>query len=76
MSDAGSITVDDGGRMKFTAGSGNVKALRVDPAQKDRIVEAFVALASAKPVAPQQRFRPPSNAAAADTKAGEKKPEK
>ena len=49
--------------MKFTAGGGNVKALRVDPAQKDKIVETFVELASAKPVAPPQRFRPPSKAA-------------
>ena len=64
LSDAGSIAVEDDGRMKFTPGNGTVKALKVDPAQKSKIIERFVELASAKPVAPPQRLRPPS-----DTKA-------
>ena len=57
----GALTVGDDGAMQFRAGAGKVKALRVDASKKDAIVEAFVAAASAKPVAPQQR-RPASNA--------------
>jgi hypothetical protein len=68
LSDAGSITVSDDGRMRFSAGSGGVRALIADPAQKQTILQTFVELASAKPPAPQQRFRPPAAAAAADTK--------
>lgn len=60
LSEPGGIAAGDDGRMRFTAGVGKVKALTVDPAKKEKIVQAFVELASAKIPAPQQRFRPPS----------------
>jgi hypothetical protein len=66
LSEAGAVTVAEDGRMKFTTGVGKVRSLLVDPAQKDKVVQAFVEIAGAKPPAPQQRFRPP---AAADGKA-------
>ena len=59
VSEPGGIALGDDGRMRFTAGLGKVKALTVDPAQKEKIVQAFVDVASAKIPAPQQRFRPP-----------------
>ncbi len=55
--------------MKFTAGgAGKVRSLTVDAAKKADAIAAFVAIASAKPVQPQQRFRG-TNANAADGKA-------
>jgi hypothetical protein len=66
LSDAGGIAVGDDGRMKFVA-AGKVRSLILDPAQKEKILQTFVEVSSAKPPAPQQRFRPP--AAAADGKA-------
>jgi purine nucleosidase len=68
LSEAGTVSVGDDGRMKFSAGSGNIRSLTVDPAKRDQIVAAFVAIASAKPPEPQQRFRRPTDAAAADAK--------
>lgn len=68
LSDAGTVSVADDGSMKFTAGGGNVRSLIVDSSNKSQIVQAFVDVASAKPVAPQQRFRP-TNAKANDTTA-------
>ena len=60
LSDPGEISVGADGRMKFAAQSGGrARALGIDPAQRDKIMEAFTTMASAKPVAPQQRFRPP-----------------
>jgi hypothetical protein len=70
LSDAGGITVGDDGQMKF-AGTGKVRSLIIDPARKDAVLQTFVAMASAKPVAPQQRFRPP----AADAKADPARPD-
>jgi inosine-uridine nucleoside N-ribohydrolase len=59
LSDPGRITVDDQGRTSFTASEkGNRQYLIVDPAQKDKIILAYIELASAKPEAPR-RFRPP-----------------
>jgi len=52
------------------SGSGNPRQLVLDPAQKDRIIQAYVALASAKPV-PHKSKHP-----ADDEKKGEKKDEK
>jgi hypothetical protein len=69
LSDAGAIMVADDGRMKFVPGTGKVRSLIADPAQKDKVLQTFVELASAKPPAPQQRFRPPAAAAAAAGKA-------
>ena len=56
----------DKGFFKLSDAAGKVRSLIFDPSQKDAIIQAFVSTASAKPVAPQQRFRPP---AAADGKA-------
>jgi hypothetical protein len=60
-SEPGSLTVADDGRLQFSPGAGKVRTLSVDPAQKEKLVAALVEVASAKPVTPQQRFRPPSN---------------
>jgi len=69
LSDAGGIEIGEDGRMKF-AGTGKVRSLIFDPAQKEKIIQTFVELASAKPAVPQQRFKPP----AADVKADPAKP--
>lgn len=58
VSAEGSITVMDDGRTRFSAGQGKHRYLIADGAQKDRIIQAYVALASTHPV-PRQRFRPP-----------------
>ncbi|MDQ1473802.1 MAG: hypothetical protein QOJ99_5282 [Bryobacterales bacterium] len=55
----GTIQVADDGALKFAAGSGNHKALRVDPDKRDKVIQTLVELASAKPVVPPQRVRPP-----------------
>jgi hypothetical protein len=65
LSEPGGITVGDDSGMRFKAGAGKARSLIFDPAQKDKIIEAFVTVAGAKLPAPQQRFRPP----AADSKA-------
>jgi len=41
-------------------GSTNQVSLKLDPAKKDKVLQAFIELASAKPVQPQQRVRPPA----------------
>lgn len=69
LSDAGTISVDDSGRVHFAAGgSGKARKMVVDPAKREKLVQTFVEYASAKPVPPAQRFRPPSPAAAAPAK--------
>jgi len=70
VSEAGTITVQDDGRTTFAAmAGGKHQHLIADPAQKEKILKAYVELTSAKPVMPQ-RFRPP---VAAD-KAADKDP--
>jgi inosine-uridine nucleoside N-ribohydrolase len=70
LSASGTIKVDDQGRTAFTPGEkGNHQYLIADPAQKDKILSAYVELASAKPEV-RRRFRPP---AAQDTPPPEKK---
>jgi len=60
LSDPGTISVLDDGRLRFTpAADGKHKYLIADPAQKDRAIQAYAELASGKPVPRQQRFRPP-----------------
>jgi hypothetical protein len=49
--------VSGDGAMKFIAGSGRVRALTADGSKRQEMVAAFVALVSAKPIQPQQRFR-------------------
>jgi inosine-uridine nucleoside N-ribohydrolase len=60
LSDTGTISVQDDGRTKFTAGpTGKHRYLILDPAQKERILKTFTEIASAKPVPRAPRFRPP-----------------
>jgi inosine-uridine nucleoside N-ribohydrolase len=59
LSEPGTITVLDDGRTKFTPSAGGKhRYLIVDPAQKDKIQQVYVELASAKPVPrmPRRRF--------------------
>ena len=62
LSDFGSLSVDDGGKLKFSAGgAGKVRSLMVDPAKKAKIIETYIEIASARPVPPQvKRPRPPA----------------
>ena len=58
LSGPGTIQVHDDGGTSFTASDqGRHQYLVNEPEQKDRILRAYVELASAKPV-PRQRFRP------------------
>lgn len=58
LSDAGTFSVRDDGRLKFTpSADGKHKYLIADPAQKDRVQQAYAELASTKPV-PRRTFRP------------------
>jgi inosine-uridine nucleoside N-ribohydrolase len=60
LSAPGTIQVDQQGRTSFTASEkGNHRYLIVDPAQKEKILAAYVELASAKPEV-GRRFRPPA----------------
>jgi hypothetical protein len=59
LSESGTITVHDDGRTSFAAGAGKHQFLIADPSKKEKVVQAYVDLTSAKPVFPQ-RFRPPA----------------
>jgi hypothetical protein len=78
VSEPGTISVRDDGKLAFAASAqGKHYLLNTDPAQKDKIVQTYVGLTSAKPVLPQ-RFRPPvadQKAAPADKKPAEVKPD-
>ena len=59
LSDPGTITVRDDGRTVFAPSAlGKHQYLIPDPAQKEKILQTWVELASAKPVPPVRRFRP------------------
>jgi len=59
VSEPGTIAVRDDGKLGFTASAqGRHQTLTLDPAQKEKVLQAYIDLASAKPVFPQ-RFRPP-----------------
>src|SRR5262249_35122640 len=61
LSGPGTITVYDDGRTSFAASEkGKDRYLILDLAQKERILSAYVELASAKPTLPR-RFRPPDD---------------
>jgi hypothetical protein len=60
LSEPGSLAVEDGGKLKFTAGGGKVRSLIVDSGRKDKVIEAYVELASAKPVPPPVRRPKPA----------------
>ena len=57
VSGEGTISVLDDGRTHFAAGAGKHRYVIADPAQKDRVIQAYTELASTHPV-PRQRFRP------------------
>lgn len=60
LSDPGTIGVLEDGRTKFTpSAEGKHRYLVIDPAQKEKIIQTYVEMASAKPTARPQRFRPP-----------------
>jgi hypothetical protein len=59
VSAPGTLTEGDDGRMKFSLGSGKIRSLIVEQAKRGQILQAFVEITSAKPVAPQ-RGRPPA----------------
>ena len=64
LSETGTIGVDDGGQLRFAPGGpGKARKLILDPSKRDKIVPTFVEYASAKPVPPAQRSRPPAPAA-------------
>jgi hypothetical protein len=53
LSETGNIEVLDDGRTRFApSGNGRHRYLRVDPAQRERVIGAFVELARAKPAVP------------------------
>jgi hypothetical protein len=58
LSEPGSLTVSDDGKIGFKPGGGQIRTLRVDPMKKEQIILAFLEVAGAKPPAPQQRTRP------------------
>lgn len=59
LSEPGRIRVADDGRTKFTAtADGNHHYLIFDPAQKEKILQTYTELVSAKPVERTFRFRP------------------
>jgi inosine-uridine nucleoside N-ribohydrolase len=59
LSDPGRISVLGDGRTRFTpAADGKHRYLILDPSQKDRVIKAYMELASAKPVQRQPRVRP------------------
>lgn len=65
LSDPGTMSLSADGKSSFAASAtGKHQYLIFDPAQKDKILTAYVDLASAKPVV-RQRFRPADKAAAA-----------
>lgn len=59
LSPEGSVTVAADGAMRFAPSGGKIRSLAVDPAKAEQAIQAFVALAAAKPIAPPQRFRRP-----------------
>ena len=59
QSDAGTVSIGDDGRTKFTAAAGGKhQYLIADPEQKEKVQQIFVETASTKPVPRAPRFRP------------------
>ena len=58
LSPEGSIQVAESGKLSFKPGQGKMKSLQLDPSQKDKILQTYIELASARPPAPQQRRKP------------------
>lgn len=58
LSEPGTITVLEDGRTKFTPGAGGRhRYLIADPAQREKVIQLYTGLVSAKPVAPAGRGR-------------------
>jgi hypothetical protein len=57
LSATGTITVADDGGMKFSPGSGNVKAIGIVPAKKEALLAALISAATEKPVQPAPEGR-------------------
>jgi hypothetical protein len=58
VSDPGTITFVDGGRLKLAkSAQGQHRQLLYDPAQKERLLKVYTEIASAKPVPRFPRFR-------------------
>lgn len=69
LSEPGTITVSDDGRLKLAPSSGGKhRYLVFDPAQKERILKTYTEVASAKPVPRLPRFRPQQQQQAAPPK--------
>ena len=80
LSEPGTVMVLDDGRTKFTpSAKGLHRYLIADPSQKEKIIKAYIELASAKPVVRQFRFRNQKKEAdpakPAEAKPAEVKPE-
>lgn len=58
VSDPGTISVADDGKIRFTPGAGKHRQLIFDPEQKVKVIQLYTELASAKPVPRAPRFRP------------------
>ncbi len=59
LSDPGPLAVADDGRIRFTpSAEGKHHQLIFDPAQKEKIIQLYTELASAKPAGRPARFRP------------------
>jgi len=64
LSEPGTLSVSSDGKARFTPSpNGLHKQLIADPAQREKVIQAFVELASAKPVVRQFRFRNQKKAA-------------
>ncbi len=77
LSDPGVVSIGEDGRTSFTTSSGGKhRQLSLDPEQKEKVVQAMVELASAKPVI-RLRFRPDAmdDKKADENKADDKKVE-
>jgi hypothetical protein len=71
VSDPGTIAFQDDGRASSTpSAQGKHYTLSLDPEKREKVIQTWVELTSAKPVLPQ-RFRPP----VADDKKEDKKPD-
>jgi len=65
LSDPGTLQVSDEGRLTITPSpEGKHRALRLNPANREKLLQAYVEVASAKPVERQRPNRRPADAAA------------
>jgi hypothetical protein len=57
VSEPGTIAIRDDGKAVFAASAqGKHQTLAIDPAQKEKVLQAYIDLTSAKPVFPQRRL--------------------